>query len=44
MSITVVSIPPTPNQGPVADSGNGSDVAAVQDFANLLQGQLASNT
>lgn len=43
MSITVVSIPPTPNQGTVADSGNGSDVASAQDFANLLQGQLASN-
>ena len=41
MSITVVSTPPMPTQGSATDSG--SDSTAAQDFANLLQGQLATN-
>lgn len=43
MSITVVSTPPMPTPGNVSDSGSASDVSATQDFANLLQGQLATN-
>ena len=39
MSITVVSTPPAPTQTTATDSG--SDVT-TQDFANLLQGQLAA--
>ena len=41
MSITVVSTPPLPTPGNATDSG--SDSTATQDFANLLQGQLATN-
>ena len=42
MPITVVSTPPMPTQGSATDSG--SDGTATQDFANLLQGQLATNS
>ena len=41
MSITVVSTPAMPAQATVSDSA--SDVSAAQEFANLLQGQLATH-